>query len=104
MKISSEKLTGLIVETQSGQKVGKVEGFNVDTESQSILEYVVKPSNLVAGLIKGELVVARGQVVDITDKKIVVDDNLVKGGLKKRSKRVIKERVAQGAMMKEKIH
>ena len=100
MKISSEKLTGLIVETQSVQKIGRVESFNIDIDSQSILEYKIKPSNLVEGLIKGDLIISRGQVIDITDKKMIVDDNAVKQKSKRKLK-LVKEKVTQGAMMKE---
>lgn len=104
MKISSIKLIGLIVETQSGQKLGKIESFNIDIETQSILEYIIKSSNLVAGLIKDDLIISRGQVIDITDKKMLVDDNVVGKRVKDKIKKAVKEEAIQGAMMKEKLH
>lgn len=90
----------MIVETQSGDQLGKVESFNIDIDSQSVLEYVVKPSSLTAGLIKGDLIISRGQVIEITEKKMVVEDL----GIKKNVlvKKENKQKIAQGAMMKEK--
>ena len=70
-----------------------VESFNVDIESQSVLEYVIKPSNLIAELINNELIVSRGQVVEITQDKIIVNDNIVTTGpFKKFSKIFNKEK------------
>lgn len=104
MKITSQKLTGLLVETQSGQKLGKIEIFNIDIDSQSIIEYKIKPSNLVQGLVRGELIISRGQVIDITEQKMIVDDNVVSEKTEDKIKKTVKEKAVQGAMMKEETH
>lgn len=102
MKLNSEKLDNLRVETQSGDKLGQIESFNLETDSQSILEYKIKPSNIVAGLIKDDFIINRGQVLEISDKKMVVDDNLVIDRKKLKSqKEKNKQKVVQGAVMKK---
>ena len=100
MKIELEKLISLSVETQSGQVLGKVSSFNLETESQSVLEYIVKPNNLVKDLVTKDLIISRGQVIDITTRKIIVD-NTVSGGTLTKQKSKVKQRVPEGAVMKE---
>jgi len=93
MKINNQQLINLPVVTEAGHQLGVVESFNVDIESQSVLEYVIKPSNLIAELINNELIVSRGQVVEITQDKIIVNDNIVTTGpFKKFSKIFNKEK------------
>lgn len=75
MKISNRQLINLPAVTQSGQDLGIVEDFNIDIESQSVLEYKVKPSSLVRELITGDLVIPRGQIVDITKSNLIVKDS-----------------------------
>ena len=74
MKISSQQLINLSVETQSGDKLGTIESFNIDIDSQSILEYKIKPTSLVKKLIQDKLIIPRGQVVDIQLDKIIVNN------------------------------
>ncbi|MFH1610339.1 MAG: PRC-barrel domain-containing protein [Patescibacteria group bacterium] len=99
MKISNKQIQGMIVETQAGDRLGKVESFNIDIDSQSVLEYVVKPSSLTAGLIKGDLIISRGQVIEITKKKMIVEDLEIKNNVL--VKKENKQKIAQGAIMKE---
>ena len=76
MKISSQQLISLPVVTESGQELGQIKNFNIDIDSQSILEYLIKPDNLIAELINGEFIISRGQVISITQDKIIVSDNI----------------------------
>jgi len=78
MKISSKKLIGLKVETLAGEKIGQVKEFNIQIDSQSIVEYLIKPASLLKSFVVGELIVNRGQVVDISAEKMIVDNNLKK--------------------------
>lgn len=79
MLIENKKITNLKVETESGQEIGKVSSFEVETDSQSIINYKVSPSNLLKELISvgQDIIVNRGQIVDIKADKIIVDDNVV---------------------------
>ncbi|MDD5290456.1 MAG: hypothetical protein PHT40_04695 [Patescibacteria group bacterium] len=99
MKITSKKLFGLSVETKSGTILGRLDGFAMDTDFQSISEYYIKPEGLVGGLVKNKLIISRGQVLDISAQKMVVDDNYAAGAEKENNK--IENKVTEGAMMKE---
>lgn len=78
MKINNNQLIGLPVLTESGQELGRVKNFNIDIESQSILEYEVKPTSLVKELIDGDFIISRGQIIDINANQITVKDNFSK--------------------------
>jgi sporulation protein YlmC with PRC-barrel domain len=78
MLISSEKLIGLKVETESGQYVGRVQSFDIDIESHTIRNYHIKPKFLEGGSFYEEIMVHHLQVVSISEEKMVVVDNIVK--------------------------
>jgi sporulation protein YlmC with PRC-barrel domain len=82
MKITSKKLLGLPVVTKSGAELGRLDDFSMDTDFQNISEYYVKPAGLVGGLVKGKLIISRGQVIDISAQKMTVDDNFAAGAEK----------------------
>ena len=69
------KLKNLPVYTGSGKEIGYIENIVIETESQSILNYIIKPATFLRGLTKGSLIINRGQIIDITAKKIIVQDN-----------------------------
>lgn len=74
MSLNSHTLLGLPVETRSGAPLGRVSGFTLDEASQSILSYEVK-----RGRILGDhLLVHRGQVLSLTEEKMVTEDAVVK--------------------------
>ncbi len=67
------QLIGKAVETSDGQKIGKVNDFSTETKSMFIKKlYVAKP--LYRNLGGSNLGVDRTQIVEITDRKIVVHD------------------------------
>lgn len=101
MKINTEKLINLPVKTQSGTQLGKVNSFNLETESQSVLEYIIKPSNLVKELIQGDLIIPRGQVIEINAQKIIVDNNVVGDKNKKTIKSRVKEKLPDSVAMQK---
>jgi len=74
MLMDLKNLNDLLVETQSGQALGKLESIIIDIDSQSIHQYVVKPSGI-KNIFEKELLISREQVVGITKDKIIVDDN-----------------------------
>jgi sporulation protein YlmC with PRC-barrel domain len=78
MLINSQKLIGLRAETQSGQYIGRIQSFDIDIDTQSARNYYIKPSLLEGGVFSGELKVHHRQVVDISERKMVVLDNVVK--------------------------
>jgi uncharacterized protein YrrD len=64
---------GLIVVTESGQKLGKVEEFTVELNDFTVKKLYVRPG-LLKSMLVSSLVIDRGQVVDVTPKQIVVRD------------------------------
>ena len=102
MKISSKKLIGLKVETLAGEKIGQVKEFNIQIDSQSIVEYLIKPASLLKSFVVGELIVNRGQVVDISAEKMIVDNNVIAPEMKKKIKSPAKEKMVAGMLTKDK--
>jgi uncharacterized protein YrrD len=66
---------GKQVTTVSGDKVGKVTDFSVEVDSMLIQKLYVTQS-LLKNLIGSNLGIDRTQIVEITDKKIVIQDLL----------------------------
>lgn len=77
MKIQSSDLINLPVYTQSGQHLGRVDSFEVDIDSHTITHYHIK-TGLIKELWHEQLVIASSQVVSISKKKMVVEDNVKK--------------------------
>src|SRR6056297_3535169 len=101
MKISSQQLIDLPVETESGQHLGVIESFNIEIDSQSVLEYTIKPVNKILDLIKNDLIVSRGQVVAIKTDKMIVDDNLLKTKTHNKSTDKTQQKIPSNIVAKE---
>ena len=75
------QLIGKDVETESGRKVGRVTRYAVDTKSFGIMQInVAQPMTVNFG--KAEVIIHRNQIMNVTDKKIIVKDASVKVGAK----------------------
>ena len=81
MLMTNKQLTKLPVMTESNKEVGRIINFNIETESQSISSYTVKPIKLIEGLFKGNLLINRGQIIDIQKDKIIIENNFSKSPL-----------------------
>lgn len=73
MLMPHDKILDLPVQTQSGQDLGRVHSFDIEIDSQSIYKYYVKPTGVV-NIFAKYLIISRGQVLDITKDKMIVDD------------------------------
>lgn len=80
MLLQAKKIIGLSVITQGGDELGEISSFDVELDSQDVWQYHVRPSSLVSRLLgpSEELIVSREQVIRLDEKKMVVDDSLVK--------------------------
>ncbi len=79
MLINSQKLIGLRVEAESGQYLGRIQSFDLDIDTQGVRNYYIRRGVLPLPFpLSNELKVHHRQVVDISDKKMVVLDNVVK--------------------------
>lgn len=65
------EVKGKIVASDNGKRIGKVQDYSVDSKSLYIQKLYVT-QNILKGISKGQLVIDRNQVVEITDKKIIV--------------------------------
>jgi sporulation protein YlmC with PRC-barrel domain len=72
--VSFKQLHHRPVETESGDRLGRVVDIELDAESHLVNTYLVSPSRLVQPLSRSTLRVHRSQVVAITPTKLVVDD------------------------------
>lgn len=81
MVLSNKNLIGLPVLTKSGLLLGKVKSFEVDGDTQTILNYNIKSKSLVGKLLSekvDELIINRNQVISVSEEKMVVQDNAVR--------------------------
>lgn len=64
----------LPVHTVSGQALGSVVDVTIDPDTQSVIQYHVKPSRLVPDAMWSPLLIHHSQVVSISADGMVVDD------------------------------
>ncbi len=76
--MAKRELIGLPVETASGISLGKLTDLEIDEHNHLVKAYQVQTSTLLPGFLSGNLLVGRDQVVSVSNKKIVVDDSMVK--------------------------
>jgi sporulation protein YlmC with PRC-barrel domain len=74
---SSLQAKGLPVQTRSGQDLGRVSGFILDTERGCIFQIEVRPAGLVRGLVAQELLVSWNDVIEWTATEIIVQENVL---------------------------
>jgi len=70
MRINLKQLKKFVVETKSGMHLGKVLDVVLEIDGHSIVQYEV------GGLISKKYLINREQVMSISDKKIIVEDNV----------------------------
>lgn len=76
--LKARHLLGLPVETQSGQHLGKVQDFEVDLTTQSIVRYTVRGDRILQELFGKDLVIQASQVISVTAKVMIVEDLTIK--------------------------
>ena len=72
MLIKNAQLIGLSVETELGHALGKIDSFVLETESQTIYQYKIKPNGITQVFAK-DLLISHEQVIDIKKNKMIVD-------------------------------
>jgi uncharacterized protein YrrD len=71
------RVIGMRVETKKGKKLGKVIDYIVDSGTFNIVQIVVKRP-VFSGINDNELVISRGDIIEMDDYKIIVKDATVK--------------------------
>lgn len=72
--LHSNKLLGIPVETQSGQLLGKVQGFLLEPGSHTIEQYEVKKNSILPEFFGKALLISIAQVISLTEEKMIVED------------------------------
>jgi len=67
------ELIGKPVVTESKRRLGKIQDYSVDDDSMYVQKLYITQS-LLRGINKKQLIIDRDQVIEITDKKIIVND------------------------------
>lgn len=78
MQINLKNLVGLPVYTKSGDFLGRITNANLNVDTHSITEYLVD----FGFIFKKKYLIKPVQVLDITDKKMTVEDALLKEEMK----------------------
>lgn len=77
MRISYKDISGLPVETESGETLGHLVDLTLDVDTYAITDFHVVKSSLLSKLLPSELQVHISQVVSVSKEKVVVRDNVV---------------------------
>lgn len=77
-------LIGLKAQTKKGAKIGKVIDYTIDSNSFIVQQIIVKRP-LMKGLMDPELTIHRKEIVEVTDYKIIIKDDVKK--LKERAEK-----------------
>ena len=80
MFLSHDQLLGLKVITKNGQVIGKLKDFEFDTDNFKITTYIISSSDLVKKITSQDLIINHNQIIEITAKTIIVDDNTLTEG------------------------
>lgn len=72
-------LMGLKVQTESGKRLGKVEDFIVNDDGWMIQKIHVRQPSW-KSMLQSALVISRTQIIEVTDRRIIVSDGVIKTG------------------------
>lgn len=75
MVLPLSQIKNLPVFTKSEMRLGIITDLELDTDSQSILRYLVQRSQIL-GRLQESLLIHRSQVLSLTSEKMIVDDNV----------------------------
>lgn len=88
MRITYKKLINLPVETEDGLLLGRVIDLEIDIENFNVLNFFVKSQHLLKGLFEKELIINYKEIIQITEKKIIVSNNLIKTITEKQARNI----------------
>jgi len=77
MIVNTKDMVGIPVETRSGERVGKVASFDLDQATGHLMSLHVKSRGLVHGLMADELLVPWTSILEMSLKKVVIQDGAV---------------------------
>lgn len=71
-----KKLINLPVYTQSNFYLGRIVELEINPQNNSVEKYFVKSHNFIKNIFQGKLIITASQVLSISEKRMVVKDNL----------------------------
>lgn len=83
MQLPLKRLVGLAVKTKSGQALGKVTDAIFDAETGRLLSLDVKMHRFVPEILDDHMLIAWSQIVEVTDKVVIVKDGVVPIGARR---------------------
>ena len=81
--MTSYELIGLPVVTQSGQELGKVKDFEIDSDTFKIIAIHVSPIGLLKKLVNDAAIISVELIIEVTPQQIIVEDSVVREGGRK---------------------
>ena len=78
MLINEKQFKKIKVETKSGQALGRLSSFDLETNTGQIMKYYVKAQNYLAGLFANSLLIDKDQIISFDNEKMIVQDNVIK--------------------------
>ena len=76
MLLRDDELMGLRVETTTGMRVGRVMGFVMELETNTVIQYRVRPRSFLAAILPGmrELLIHQRQVVSMDAHRMIIQE------------------------------
>ena len=78
MLINQKQFKKVIVETKSGQFLGKLSDFDLETDTGSVENFYVNTKLSIADLFADTLIINKNQVISFDQEKMIVEDAVVK--------------------------
>jgi sporulation protein YlmC with PRC-barrel domain len=78
MLLTSKDLINLPVYQKNGDFLGKIKEIELDASTHAIVRYFIKNSQVIKRLSVKELIIRSNQVVSLDNKKMIVEDGIVR--------------------------
>ncbi len=78
MLIKNKQLKKVEVSTLSGEYLGRITDFELETDTGILEKYHVKTKLSLAGLFENKLIINKEQIINFDERKMVVEDNVIK--------------------------
>ncbi len=72
-----DKIKNLPTYTKSGDFLGKIDGIEINCQTQVVARYIIKSSKIINRLTSHKLIVSASQVISLDNKKMVVEDSTI---------------------------
>lgn len=77
MNLKKQDIINLPVYTQSGQHLGRVVDFELESNTQAIINYHVRGRDIIKELLSSDLIINREQIISITKEQMIIEDSVI---------------------------